>query len=80
MIDQERLTAPECRTNPEERTAGSAGMREPDTGKRSYVDMVTLIRSIQRAEGNPDCFRRPQGDCHETECWWRPYCMEGEYL
>ena len=35
-----------------------------------------LIRSIQRAEGNPDCFRQAQGCCDQFDCTWRKYCLE----
>lgn len=44
--------------------------------KKWHVDMVMLIRSIQRAEGNPDCFRSAEGDCDRTDCAWREYCLE----
>ena len=43
---------------------------------KDYLDVTRLIRCIQRAEGNPDCFRRIMGDCQEIECCWRPYCIE----
>jgi hypothetical protein len=41
-----------------------------------YLDVDLLIRSLQRAEGNPDCFRRVPGGCEEIDCCWRPYCLE----
>ena len=41
--------------------------------KRSFVDITTLIRSIQRAEGNPDCFRKLRGSCDRMDCKWRKY-------
>ncbi|OEU78475.1 MAG: hypothetical protein BA873_06645 [Desulfobulbaceae bacterium C00003063] len=43
--------------------------------KNSFLDMTELIRSIQRAEGNPDCFRRAHGYCDQLGCAWRPYCL-----
>jgi len=43
---------------------------------RDYLDVTRLVRCIQRAEGNPDCFRRIMGDCQEIDCCWRPYCLE----
>ena len=43
---------------------------------RDYLDVTRLIRCIQQAEGNPDCFRRIMDDCQEIECCWRPYCIE----
>jgi hypothetical protein len=44
--------------------------------KRDFSDLTALIRSIQRAEGNPDCFGRPPGDCDQLDCEWRKYCLE----
>ncbi|MFO7553982.1 MAG: hypothetical protein R6W88_02145 [Desulfobacterales bacterium] len=38
--------------------------------------MATLIRSIQRAEGNTDCFRMGVIDCDQVSCKWRPFCLE----
>lgn len=43
---------------------------------RDYLDVTRLVRCIQRAEGNPDCFRRIMDDCQEIDCCWRPYCIE----
>jgi hypothetical protein len=35
-----------------------------------------IIRSIQRAEGDFDCFGTAiSGDCSQTECLWRPECL-----
>jgi hypothetical protein len=44
--------------------------------KKDFSDLIALIRSIQRAEGNPDCFGRPPGDCDQLDCKWRKYCLE----
>ena len=44
--------------------------------KKNFLDVTKLIRSIQRAEGNPDCFRSAQGYCDQLDCAWRPYCLE----
>ncbi|MCK4728402.1 MAG: hypothetical protein KAT27_05735 [Desulfobacterales bacterium] len=44
--------------------------------KNSFLDMTELIRSIQRAEGNPDCFDTAQGYCDQVNCTWRRYCLE----
>ena len=34
-----------------------------------------LIRAIQRAEQNPDCFETVQAeDCAQDACLWRPDC------
>ena len=57
-------------------TASSYKMR-PDFGKKSFLDITTLIRSIQRAEGNTDCFQKGIVDCDQVDCKWRPFCLEG---
>jgi hypothetical protein len=44
--------------------------------KKNFLDVAELIRSIQRAEGNPDCFGRVEGDCDQRDCAWRLYCLE----
>jgi len=44
--------------------------------KKSFLDMATLIRSIQRAEGNTDCFRMGMIDCNQLDCKWRSFCLE----
>ena len=44
--------------------------------KNSFLDMTELIRSVQRAEGNPDCFDTAQGYCDQVNCAWRCYCLE----
>jgi hypothetical protein len=38
-------------------------------------DLVHLIRSIQRLEGQPDCFGQAVSDCHRI-CPWREYCLK----
>lgn len=44
--------------------------------KKSYLDIATLIRSIQRAEGNMDCFQMGMIDCDQMDCKWRAFCLE----
>ena len=59
-------------------------LRKPFQGKskkallprKDFLDATALIRSIQRAEGNPDCFRQAQGGCDQFDCAWRKYCLE----
>jgi hypothetical protein len=46
--------------------------------KREFLDITNLIRSIQRAEGNPDCFGKAKGDCDQPACSWRRYCLQEE--
>lgn len=40
------------------------------------LDIKRLIRSIQRLEGNPDCFGTAAGACDRTDCLWREYCLK----
>jgi hypothetical protein len=44
--------------------------------KKNFLDIVTLIRSIQRAEGNMDCFQMGMIDCDQVDCKWRSFCLE----
>lgn len=44
--------------------------------KKNFLDTTELIRSIQRAEGHFDCFRRAEGCCDQLDCAWRSYCIE----
>ena len=41
-----------------------------------FKDITGLIRSIQRAEGNPDCFRKNGENCDRLDCFWRKSCLE----
>ncbi|MBW2642235.1 MAG: SAP domain-containing protein [Deltaproteobacteria bacterium] len=43
--------------------------------ENDVFDITALIRSIQRAEGNLDCFRKAKGYCDQLDCYWRPYCL-----
>jgi hypothetical protein len=46
--------------------------------KQNFLDTTVLIRSIQRSEGNLDCFLTGKEDCEEVDCAWRPYCLKEE--
>jgi len=41
-----------------------------------FLDITALVRSLQRAEGNPDCFQRAEGYCDREDCEWIKYCVE----
>ena len=73
-----RGTANASRKNSGAKNANRAPIIGPmeRSDKRHFLDMTALIRSIQRAEGNVDCYRRDQVDCDQVECAWRPYCLE----
>ena len=40
-----------------------------------HADIAHLIRSLQRAEGNPDCFRTAENHCAQEDCVWRELCV-----
>ena len=44
--------------------------------EEDFLDRIALIRSIQRAEGNPDCYRSGQVNCDQLDCLWRKHCLE----
>jgi hypothetical protein len=44
--------------------------------KKGLADLTALIRSIQKREGNEDCFRRGKELCDQFHCAWREYCLE----
>jgi hypothetical protein len=50
--------------------------REDLVMKDDFFDLTNLIRSIQCAEGNPDCFARAQSYCDRLDCAWRQYCLK----
>jgi hypothetical protein len=47
-----------------------------DKKNNNYLDICALIRSIQRAENNVDCFRKGNKDCKQVDCAWREYCLD----
>jgi hypothetical protein len=49
--------------------------RSDHRARKNYVDIIQLIRSIQRAEGKTDCFSKLDC-CEDMLCSWRPYCLE----
>jgi hypothetical protein len=52
------------------------GTEETFKSKPDYVDLVNLIRSIQRAEGNFDCYRTGRQQCDQMNCFWRDHCLK----
>ena len=43
--------------------------------KSGRMKKTELIRQIQVAEGNFDCFRKANGYCDQFECLWRDNCL-----
>ena len=44
--------------------------------RKDFLDLTALVRSIQCAEGLPDCFRQLQGPCDQVDCTWRKHCLD----
>ncbi len=42
------------------------------------LSKAELIRAIQRAEGNFDCFGRASDFCDQETCLFRPLCLAPE--
>lgn len=42
----------------------------------AFTDLTKFIRSIQRIEGNPDCFGRGIRNCDPRQCSWGEYCIK----
>ena len=56
--------------NEVKRIAAKRGIK---TGKMKKEE---IIRSVQRAEGNFDCFGSAvSGECSQTNCLWRKDCL-----
>jgi hypothetical protein len=39
------------------------------------VDIIAMVRSLQRRAGMTDCFRQGNADCDIIDCDWRSYCL-----
>jgi len=47
--------------------------------KTGKMDKTELIRSIQREEGNYDCFATPYvHECNQFGCLWREDCLKAD--
>ena len=50
--------------------------RNDDNSSGNFPDIAHLIRSVQRIEGNPDCFGKSDGNCDRLDCAWRELCLK----
>jgi len=73
-IDQHRLKGPEKCAGNVPADEESVPARDGNL-KNDFLDITALIRSIQRAEGNPDCFMKEEDECDRLDCSWRLYCL-----
>ncbi len=69
----------ECQSGDDRSAAARQAIEEQRVVKEWHVredrlDFTELVRSIQRTEGNEDCFKKRRV-CQEMGCSWRPYCL-----
>jgi hypothetical protein len=75
MVEQDMLNASQTHSNSDGIAKTSTGSKKGDE-KKDVLDVTALIRSLQRAEGNPDCFGKAIGKCDRLDCAWRQYCLK----
>jgi len=76
--DQKSLNSTGNLRGSEEIATASTSKTGPEVEKKSFLDITTLIRSVQRAEGNTDCFQKGIIDCDQVDCTWRSFCLEDQ--
>jgi hypothetical protein len=81
-MDQYRSSVPENQAP--YRTSNRSGKtsrentpkKAPPTGQ---IDIIAMVRSLQRTAGMTDCFRRGNADCDIIDCDWRYHCLETQH-
>ncbi len=43
---------------------------------KDLLDVTELVRSVQRREGNPDCYGKAGDSCDQGDCVWRLWCLK----
>jgi len=71
MVNRE---SPASTERPAGTLTGTTRPGEPGQN-REFLDVVALIRSIQKAEGNEVCFQTGRTACGQPNCAWRNYCL-----
>jgi hypothetical protein len=78
MMDQHRSSVHE-NPKPYRSKSKSNPTTTDDTEKKGcpagQVDIIAMVRSLQRAAGRTDCFRMGNADCDIIDCDWRSYCL-----
>lgn len=75
MADQDSRISPERYYRIEKSTTRS---QRKET-KKNFLDIIALIRSVQRSEKKPDCFQIGRSECDEMDCSWRKYCLNQDW-
>ncbi|MBR9984297.1 MAG: hypothetical protein KFF68_00160 [Desulfosarcina sp.] len=78
MMDQHRSSVPENQKS--YRSGGQSNRTAKDDIEKKIcpagrVDIIAMVRSLQRTAGVTDCFRMGNADCDTIDCDWRTYCL-----
>jgi hypothetical protein len=73
--DMVRLAQPAGAVSGLEKGSPKAPLKQISAQAHSLLDTTAMIRSLQRSEGEEDCYRRGREICDRTECPWRRYCL-----
>ena len=76
LEDQQNSQVSEKPASPQE-TLKKLGDAGEQGARKDFVDITALVRSIQRAEGNIDCFRKGL-ECDRVDCSWYAYCLQSD--
>ncbi len=78
MMDQHRSSVPENQ-KPYRSSSQTNPTAKDDIEKKicpaGQVDIIAMVRSLQRTAGMTDCFRMGNADCDFIDCDWRTYCL-----
>ena len=78
MVEKDSLEVSEAPTNSQQIAQSRFNGREKGF-RKEFLDITKLVRSVQSAEGNPDCFRKAEGYCDRLDCAWYRYCVGGDH-
>lgn len=78
MMDQSRLHLqgpPEPYGSNSQSDSAIQRRKENERWSTGHVDIIALVRSLQRTAGMTDCFRMGNVHCDVIDCDWRSYCL-----
>jgi hypothetical protein len=78
-MNQYRVPLPNPKVSFGSKNQSHKGMQgQQESGEKwstGHVDIIALVRSLQRTAGMTDCFRMGNVDCDVIDCDWRSYCL-----
>jgi hypothetical protein len=78
MMDQHRSSFPKKQDPYSGSSKSNLTVKNKDqtkNGPTGNVDIIAMVRSLQRTAGMADCFRQGNRDCDIIDCDWRIYCL-----